>query len=261
MVNRPLALVVALAQERRALQRCLGRTRHWRQDELRLVLGELAGHPVILVQAGIGRDRARHALLTASHLFTCGAAWSLGFAGGLAEALITGDLVCPAEVLQDDGLKGRSFAVAPAQAAVCAAFRGANLRAHAGPLLTVDAPLRTPQAKQAAHRRTGAVAVDMEAAGVARGARDLGIPWLAIKAVVDVVEEPLPEFLASCTTPRGDLCWRGLLRSLCAGGGRRRTLRRLARAGHRAALGLNRSLDVALRAWVTLTPPPLSSRM
>lgn len=260
-MDSPLALLVALAQERRALQGCLGKARHWRRAELRLVLGEVLGQPVVLVQAGIGRDRASRALLVAARLFPLRAAWSLGFAGGLAEALNPGDLVCPAEVLQDDGLRRRSFAVASAQPAVCAALRAARIPTHAGPLLTVDAPLRTPQEKHAAHRRTGAIAVDMEAAGVAEGARDLGIPWLALKAVLDVVEEPLPEFLAECSTPRGDLRWRGLLWSFCADRGRRQTLRRVSRSARLAALALKHSLDVALRAWVTLTPPPPSSRM
>ena len=247
-MDRPVALVVALAQERRPLQRRLAAARQGRAGDFRVVVGELAGRAVVLIQAGIGRDRAHRALLAASHQFSFRAAWSLGFAGGLAETLCVGDVVCPAAVLLDDGRTGQSFGVAPAQAAVCAALAAAGIRIHDGPLLTVDDPLRTPEVKRAAHRRTGAVAVDMEAAGVAEAARELGIPWLAIKAVVDAAGEALPEFLAGCTTAQGELRWRGLLSNL-ASARRRRTLWRLHRASRQAAQGLQRAVDVAFAAW------------
>ncbi|OGB92435.1 MAG: hypothetical protein A3H39_17885 [candidate division NC10 bacterium RIFCSPLOWO2_02_FULL_66_22] len=247
-MDRPIALVVALAQERRPLLRLLAAARQGRADEFRLIVGELAGQTAVLIQAGIGRDRARRALLAAAHRFPVRAAWSLGFSGGLAETLCPGDLVCPAVVLQDDGRTGQSFGVAPAQAAVRAALAAAGIRTHDGPLLTVDDPLRTPEVKRAAHRRTGAVAVDMEAAGVAEAACELGIPWLAIKAVVDAAGEALPEFLAGCTTAQGELRWRGLLSNL-ASARRRRTLWRLRRASRQAAQGLQRAVDVAFAAW------------
>ncbi|HSB70015.1 MAG TPA: hypothetical protein VLT62_11835 [Candidatus Methylomirabilis sp.] len=241
-MDRPVALVVALAAERRALLEGLTAPRDRRLGSLRLVLGAFADQTVVLIQAGIGADRARSALQTAAREFSFRAAWSLGFAGGLEEGLAAGDLICPAVVLLDDGRQGQAFAASPTQAAIGAALGSA----HPGPLLTAQTPLRTEQAKRAARERTGAAAVDMEAAGVAAAARDLQIPWLAIKAVVDGVREPLPEFLTGCTLPSGDLRWRGLLGSLFIGE-RRQVLRRLRRAAGQSGINLTRSLDVALR--------------
>jgi nucleoside phosphorylase len=244
----PLALVVALAQERRALRRCLTSVRRWRTQECHGLTGRLSRQPIVLIQAGIGRDRVRRALLAASHRFPFRAAWSLGFAGGLADGFRPGDLVCPGVVIMDDGQAGKGFDVGPAHAAVAAALAAARMPPSGGPLLSVDSPLRTPEAKRAAHRRTGAVVVDMEAAGVAEAAEGLGIPWLAIKSVVDAVDEPLPGFLLGCTTPRGDLRWLGVLWNLAVGS-RRRALRRLGRASRQAAVALQRGLEVALPAW------------
>lgn len=249
MDRSPIALVVALAPERQAVQRSLASVHHWRTDDCHALVGGCAGQVLVLLQAGIGRDRARRAVLTASRRFPFRAAWSLGFAGGLAEGLGAGDVVCPTVLLQDDGRTGQSVAVAPAQAAVSTALAAAGIPTQTGPLLTVDVPLRTPEAKRAARQRTGAVAVDMEATGVAEAAHALGIPWLAIKAIVDGVGEPLPEFLAGCTTPDGQLRWRVLLPSLLSDGERRRTLWRLGRASRQAARSLKRALDVALPAW------------
>ncbi len=244
----PIALVVALAQERRALRRCLTSVRWWRTQECHGFTGRLSRAPILLIQAGIGGDRVRRALLAASRRFAFRAAWSLGFAGGLVDGLRPGDLVCPGVVIKDDGQAGQAFDVAATQAAVAAALSAARVPLSDGPLLSVDSPLRTPEAKRAAHRRTGAVVVDMEAAGVAEAAEALGIPWLALKSVVDAVEEPLPGFLSACTTGRGDLRWQGVLWSLAVGS-RRRALRRLARASRPATVALQRGLEAALPAW------------
>jgi adenosylhomocysteine nucleosidase len=244
----PIALVVALAQERQALRRCVASVQKWRTEESHGLSGRLVHTPIVLIQAGIGPDRARRALLASSRRFSFRAACSLGFAGGLSEGLCPGDLVCPGVVIRDDGQTGQALDVAPARAAVIAALSGAGISLSNGPLLSVDSPLRTPEAKRAAQRRTGAVAVDMEAAGVAEAAESLGIPWLAIKSVVDAVDEPLPCFLSDCTTPQGDLRWRGVLWSLAVGS-RRRVLRRLAQASCLAAAALRRGVEVVLPAW------------
>lgn len=241
-------MVVALGQERRALQHSLASPLHWWSEAFHAVSGRSAGHAVVLIQAGIGRDRARRALQAAAQWFEFCAAWSLGFAGGLTEDLRPGDLVCPSIVLLDDGVSGTPFPAGPAQAGVRAALSAARIACVEGPLLTVEAPLRTLQAKREAHRRTGAMAVDMEAAGVAEAATRLGIPWLAFKAVVDPVEEPLPDFLADCITPSGDVRWRAVVASLLGSSQRRRTLSRLGRATRRAGRGLRGSLGLLLGA-------------
>jgi nucleoside phosphorylase len=246
-VEQPIAMVVALGEERRALQPSLDSPLHWWAGEFHAVSGRSGEQPVVLIQAGIGRERARRALLGAARWFEFRAAWSLGFAGGLAEPLRPGDLVCPPTVLLDDGGSGTSFPAGPDRAAVRAALATAGVACHEGDLLTVDAPLRTVQGKREAHRRTGAVAVDMEAAGLAVAARELGIPWLAIKAIVDGVEDALPAFLADCTTPEGEIRWRGLLAGLLGSGERRRALWGLVRATRQAGLGLRRALGLLAR--------------
>ncbi len=244
----PIALIVALAQERRALRRCLTSVRGWRTEEGHGVAGRLSRDSILLIQAGIGCERARRALLTISRRFSIRGAWSMGFAGGLADSLRAGDLVCPGVVIRDDGQAGRAFAVGPAHAAVVAALSVDRIPLVDGPLLSVDFPLRTTEAKRAAHARTGAMGVDMEAAGIAEAADSLGIPWLAIKAVVDTVDEPLPCFLSGWMTSQGNLRWRSLFSSLTLPS-RRRVLRQLAQASGKAGLALQRGLKVALPAW------------
>ncbi len=246
-------LVVALAIERRALQTALRAPRGERFDRWPAVRGRLADTDVLLVQAGIGQDRAREVVLAAAPKYGVRAAWSLGFAGGLAETLRPGDLVCPAIVLEDAESTDPPLLADSSHAAVCAAMRRAALPIESGALITVRAPLRTPEAKRDAALRHGAVACDMEAAGVARAARTLGIPWTALKAVVDAVDDSLPPPLSRCTSPRGEVRWSGFL--ACAIEGRQfwRSVRRLGSASRQATRSLRRGAEAAFGAWAALT--------
>ena len=250
-----IVLVVALAEERRALQRCLLAKRPGRLGDRPLIQGRLAQREVLLLQAGIGRGRARESVLAASRTFRLQAVWSLGFAGGLTDRLCPGDLIYPASLLDDTTPDAVPLSCDPRHALVSAALRRESLPVDTGPLLTVDVALHTPEAKRAAHRRTGAVAVDMEAAGVAAAAHDLRIPWAVLKGIVDAAETPLPSLLATCVTPRGGVDWGGLLGACLDGPPAWRTLARTGWASRRAGQNLCRGLQTAFGAWVTLTPP------
>ena len=257
----PLLVVVALAEERRALQRCLLVNRAGKLGDRPLVQGGFAGREVLLLQGGIGRARARESVLAAAQRFPLQAAWSLGFAGGLTDRLRPGDLIYPAAVLDDAAPDAVPFPLDPRHSIVSAALRHTSLPVDIGPLLTVETPLQTPEAKRAAHRRTGAVAADMEAAGVAAAARDLGIPWSTLKAIVDAAETPLPPHLAKCATPQGDLDRGGLLAASLAGPAVWVKLIQFGWASRQAGRNLCRGLQTALDAWAALTPPRLSSTM
>jgi adenosylhomocysteine nucleosidase len=247
-------LVVALAVERSALQGSLESRRCGRLGNRPVVRGRLAGRDVLLVQAGIGQDRAREAVVAACREFDVQAAWSLGFAGGLSERLRPGDLVFPAAILDETAPAGCPLTAGPSHAAVCAALRRADFPVETGALITVTTALRTPDEKRTVARRSGAAAVDMEAVAVAQSACDLGIPWAALKAIADGIDDPLPSFLAACTTRQGNLRWGGLWLGAREGRVFWRSVCRMGWASRRAGRNLRRGLDVAFGAWAALTP-------
>ncbi|MFB3819085.1 MAG: hypothetical protein ACE147_15585, partial [Candidatus Methylomirabilales bacterium] len=214
----------------------------------------LAGQPVVLIQAGLGPERARAAGRLAAGPLACGSLWSLGLAGGLDPALRTGDLVLAEQVGTREGPPSRH----PGAPALAAALRGWNV--HAGPLVSVDAPVGTPEAKAALRRATRALAVDMEAAGVAAAAGAAGVPWLALKAVLDPADVAVPPALLAGAGPDGSLrpaaVLSGLWRPACLVGAW--TLGRRSRAALRR---LAEALEPAFRAWLALTPPDRSAKM
>ena len=60
-------------------------------------------------------------------------------------------------------------------------------------IVTAEQPAISPLEKLKLHQRTGAVAIDMESAGVAYVARNSDIPFLAIRAIADDSSRIIPQ--------------------------------------------------------------------
>ena len=160
---------------------------------------------------------------------------SLGFAGGLAPGLSTGALaLCGA---------ARAEGAAPIELdpySAADALRAAGIAAVSGALLTVDEPLLTPEAKQAAHAATSAVVVDMEGYALARIAGERDIPIVMLRAVLDAAEHGLPSFVADIVADGGRGELRHTLRNLRADPLLALRLPLLARRSRAAARALRR---------------------
>ena len=106
---------------------------------------------------------------------------SFGLAGGLDPSLSAGALVVPGHVLAEDGQW-------PTDPALSAMLGGSG---H-GTLYGDGVILATVAAKQALHARTGAGAVDLESAAVARTATRHNLPFAVLRAVCDPAGRGLP---------------------------------------------------------------------
>ncbi len=128
-----------------------------------------------------------------------GALLSWGVAGGLQPALQPGDLVLATGVACENGevcvdARWREF--------LAHALEKTNLRACAGTLWSHAGVVADVAAKRRLAGR-GCVAVDMEAAAVARVAADAGVPFAALKAVSDPRDRALPAFASRLLRPDG----------------------------------------------------------
>ncbi len=138
---------------------------------------------------GMGGSAAASA---ASALIAAGAAGlaSVGMAGGLDPALRAGDVLLAHSVMS----AGRaSFATSAPWRERLAEALGGRCRVAAGALLTRAEPVDTVAAKSAAFRQSGAVAVDMESYAVAEIAARHGLPFVAIRVIVDTAADALPK--------------------------------------------------------------------
>ena len=130
------------------------------------------------VANGPGRELAGAAARVAIAKVNPAAVVSTGFCGGLNPALATGEVFVASTVLGRGAQRWE------------ACRPGTRAPHHVGVLATVDVVATTAAAK-AVLRQRGADAVDMEAEAVAEAARDAGLPFYAVRVVLDTAEHEL----------------------------------------------------------------------
>ena len=139
--------------------------------------------------SGIGPHNAMRA---AERLLACGVArlanW--GVAGALDATLAAGDVLIVDRIRYARGDPG--FATDAETSQRLAATLASALRVRRGTLWSTAQPVATLPEKQALAERTGAVAVDMEAAPVAAVALRAKLPFVAVKAICDPAGRELP---------------------------------------------------------------------
>ena len=116
---------------------------------------------------------------------------SFGVAGALAPHLLPGDLIVGRALI--DGARRRPcdprWSVAMTERLKHAA---PSLQAFSADVAGADAPVADPLAKAALHAATGAAAVDMESAVVARAAERHRLPFAILRAIADPAHRALP---------------------------------------------------------------------
>ncbi|MGY6216288.1 phosphorylase family protein [Methylolobus aquaticus] len=172
------------------------------------ILSLNSGHRVAVAGAGAANAAAAAETLVAQGVRRL-VSW--GCAGALSDELLPGDLVIPRELVFADGTTARL----------------------AGPwheqLLTrlqPTTPIRTESitesvgivassaAKRSLHAASGAIATDMESGAVARTAQKHGVPWLAIRSIVDAAAVTLPRAAQAALDRDGEMIVSRLLLQL-----------------------------------------------
>lgn len=133
--------------------------------------GYLKGRPVVGLVNGAGADRAFAAALLAGAV---SGVCNIGFCGALDETLDVADIVVANAVT--DGTE------------TWTASDPWGSPKETGLVITSPKVVSTADEK-AALRVQGGVAVEMEAAGLARAAQDLGVPFYCVRAVTDKANE------------------------------------------------------------------------
>ena len=220
----------------------------------RLYRGSVGGTDIVLSVSGMGRAAAEDAAEEVLRRFRPGAVLSIGFAGGLASHLAPGVLVAAEEIVRanttdverprpDDALRRLA--------------RDALTKVHAphfwGPLLTVSAVVASPGDKARLGAETGALAVDMESAWVGRVCQQHETPFIAVRAVVDRVQDALSPLLVDVAA--GDAGWRRMAPLLARPWLLPRLLR-LARAAARARASLTTFVAAFAAVWTAYAREP-----
>ncbi len=159
----------------------------------------------LLIVSGMGGAAAAAG---ARALIEAGAAAlaSFGLAGGLDASLRPGAICLPSEIV---GLDGKAVATSARWRARVESALAARYPVASGKLLSTDRAIASIEEKAALHRSTAAVAVDMESLAVAQVASTRGLPFIAIRVIVDSAADNLPRAVAAAADQSGQLnIWR-----------------------------------------------------
>jgi adenosylhomocysteine nucleosidase len=200
-MNKTIGIVAALPGEARAL---VGR-RFWRMADgffhCRTLLKD--DTDLLVVQSGMGMENA----FTGARWLTengVSALGCFGVSGGLDPELKIGDLVL-ADAVFEDGDDGASLIWKEDRCysdVIFSSLEGgpAILR---GPIITVNQAVLNASDKRTLFDRTGAMAVDMESAAVARAANRSCLPFFAVRAICDTADMTVPKSLFQCIDRKG----------------------------------------------------------
>jgi adenosylhomocysteine nucleosidase len=212
-----MAIVTACAHEAVLVRRPLHVQRQHTSAAGVLWQGTLYGQEVVLLQSGMGPERATQAVLWLAQHYRLAGVLSVGFAGGLQPAglqpaLARGHAILPTVICRLCDAPGTAGHAADAGihpdarlAHIAAmAVAQAALVAHTGTLLSMPNVL-TPAAKRHMGCLSGALAVDMESYSVAQAAVQQRLPFAVLRTIFDPADEPVALPIVECITPTGFL--------------------------------------------------------
>ncbi len=155
--------------------------------------------PVCPMIAVTGGDPLR-AETAAREFATAGAAGliSFGIAGGLDPALEPGDLILA------EGVRLPDEDVISTQASWRTAFAAAAAGTADGMIYGSDLAVSRTDDKARLFTDYGVRAVDMESHGVARAAREAGLPFLIVRAIADPADRTIPPAALAGLGPDGE---------------------------------------------------------
>ncbi len=194
--TRLILLFYAFAREIAPFKRRLRNRAPLALDGLHGFRAEIGGKTFTVVGHGIGDRRASDTARRAFDLIP-GAELVIGtgVAGALSSGLKPGDLVLSDRTLTihtDGQVAEQMTPVGDAHIrAVGRSLAIAGIAYSTGAILTSHRVLATGAEKRRAKESTGAIAVDMETAAIAAEAAARGIPFVAIRAVLDEVDDEI----------------------------------------------------------------------
>lgn len=153
-----------------------------------------------LTQTGIGSINATHAAKAVLSEQTAGLV-SLGTATALDTNIACGTVLLPGAICWSDG--GQATTDPDWRCALIDAI-DSRLPIATGDLLQTDELIRTPARKQQLHRNTGACGADMESGALARVAAGAGIPFVALRVVLDTANDSVPATALSAVAADGN---------------------------------------------------------
>ena len=183
-----IAIIGAIKEEIAGIKQEMQVTHTLRWQTGNAFVGEWQGVSIVLVRSGMGRDRARRALVEIAEKWELKEVISIGYAGALDPSLEVGDLVVADQVIAiDTSRPGEEMKSYSLDKEIFKTIAGD----HGRILLTVDRVAATPEDKKQLRDRYSAVAVDMETSALAEEAQARNLSFISVRAITDTADQEL----------------------------------------------------------------------
>jgi adenosylhomocysteine nucleosidase len=205
-----IALLGALKEEISCLRKRMTITETVSEGTFTLFCGTWQGREILLVQTGMGKQRAQAATRHLVERYPITTLVSLGFAGALADELRAGDVVLYSAVHCADDASSQQGAYCvsddlPARATWTLEDEAVNIFCKPG--VTVSHAVLLPEKKAELADAFDASVVDMESYWIAEIASEAQIPFVIIRSVSDTRREKLLPF-DQMMDEDGNVLWR-----------------------------------------------------
>jgi len=186
-----LGIVVSLSRELKSLTRQTIPVGSWKAIT----------DNTLVALSGIGADRAYSAgAVLVSQGATALLSW--GCAAALDDRVSPGCLILPERII---GANGEIHRVSTEWHRRLYLALESKHTVRTDALVESDVIVKTSAEKRSLARRTQAAATDMESAAQARLAKDYGLPFIAIRAIVDTPSTEIPENVLKALDPEGNI--------------------------------------------------------
>ena len=194
-----LAIIGALREELAGIRKRMDVSEVSLLENYPVCKGNYRGKNILLVQTGMGRERAEAATRLLLDSYPVSLLISLGFSGALSSELKVGDIVICSRLYGAHGdtsvkLPGTYYSDNAPVFLISQALKGAAIGFRHGASVTVARPVQLPEAKLALGKAFDAEVVDMESYWIAEIASGKHIPFIAIRAISDKAHDCLPPF-------------------------------------------------------------------
>ncbi|MDO8568451.1 MAG: hypothetical protein Q7R57_07025 [Dehalococcoidales bacterium] len=190
-----IALLAAMKREVSGPKRHIAIRDSLNGEGYQVFRGEYGGKEVLLVQTGVGREKAERAAMFVLEHYPVSTLVSFGFAGALTVESRIGDIIlCSTLHCNDRESKMPCHSDTGLVSESLRLLSGGVTRLRQGTSVSVALPVCEPEAKHALGRTFQADIVDMESGWLARLAGERQIPFLAVRVISDTMQEKMPPF-------------------------------------------------------------------
>jgi adenosylhomocysteine nucleosidase len=154
--------------------------------------GDIHGVDVALFVSGVGDARAYETATTACASLSLAAYVYVGLSAALMPGLRPGDVVVGESTTSLASKGGQVYIPDATLLKLAEAALKEVRKVSFGPLLVTPKVAVTSAEKKGLAQAGSFAALDMESAGAARAAQEAGVPFIAIRAISDTLEEDLP---------------------------------------------------------------------